>query len=423
LNADAESMYEVGDALDYMGRLVQAAKLDDNSSLAMMRKSSFLNYLVNLGSVYSQYRSLIPGENSGFYLDEIWQSTNFDHYSPVMRNYWQQMGEGNENHVVVQSTFQFLDPLEGKQHESASAQKIYQLANAVRSGFIEYGRFQVIPRGGDDDPTIESGDIGEFGAEYVNYIGDLFIKGSGDNHAISYNDAVQGSVGNCYLIAAMAAIAAYRPDAIQSMIHDNGDGTYDIRFENAFGLIRVGGFFSEQEYTTTIRIDADLPTKTSMSTPRNYTDLVYAKALDESSSGKKELWVALLEKAYAVHYGGKSYAGIKGGDAGHAMARILGGEMTVDNYYSFAGFSEAELLTKLKKAIEQKHPSTIGTKKGITNVMDTQGMIRMTDNHVYVPLAVDSIKREVTLYNPHGRIETYHVSVLAQACDFLSIAS
>jgi hypothetical protein len=54
LNADAASMYEVGNALDYMGRLVQVAEAVDDVKLDQeVLKASTLSHLVNLGGAYA----------------------------------------------------------------------------------------------------------------------------------------------------------------------------------------------------------------------------------------------------------------------------------------------------------------------------------------------------------------------------------
>ena len=47
-------------------------------------------------------------------------------------------------------------------------------------------------------------------------------------------DAIkQGSIGNCYFLASLAAVAKSNPEAIKNMIKDNGDGTYTVTFPGA----------------------------------------------------------------------------------------------------------------------------------------------------------------------------------------------
>ncbi len=47
-------------------------------------------------------------------------------------------------------------------------------------------------------------------------------------------DAIkQGSIGNCYFLASLAAVAKSNPESIKNMIKDNGDGTYTVTFPGA----------------------------------------------------------------------------------------------------------------------------------------------------------------------------------------------
>jgi len=46
----------------------------------------------------------------------------------------------------------------------------------------------------------------------------------------SMNDINQGYLGDCYLLSALAEVAKQDPSAIQSMITDNGNNTYGVRF-------------------------------------------------------------------------------------------------------------------------------------------------------------------------------------------------
>jgi hypothetical protein len=116
--------------------------------------------------------------------------------------------------------------------------------------------------------------------------------------SISYDDVVQGSIGDCYLAASLSAVAAANPDFIKNAIKDNGDNTYTVRF-----------FENGREVKVTV--DGDLAQGSA-------GNIRYAK----SRTGN-ELWVGLLEKAYAQWKGGYETIG-NGGLAGDVISALTG---------------------------------------------------------------------------------------------------
>ena len=113
------------------------------------------------------------------------------------------------------------------------------------------------------------------------------------------DDVNQGAIGDCYLVAALAAIAASTPGEIYNMIKDNGDGTVNVRmFDPTGGGAPTAKYFTIQKSLVT-----------------------------NGRHSEGALWVPLLEKAYAtmgVVPGGKvskSYA--KMGDGGGSDVAFL----------------------------------------------------------------------------------------------------
>lgn len=105
----------------------------------------------------------------------------------------------------------------------------------------------------------------------------------------SEDDVAQGAIGDCYLMAALAAVAKARPELIRQLIVDLGDGTYAVTF-----------YRNHKQYY--VRTDGDLPV-TSTGT------LAYA-----SFGAQGSLWAAIYEKAYAVfRSNADSYASLDGG--------------------------------------------------------------------------------------------------------------
>jgi len=144
------------------------------------------------------------------------------------------------------------------------------------------------------DPAVVPADSKRLGWETVPD-GKLFIKGP------SGSDVEQNYLGDCYLMAAASAVAHSAPKDIEKMFTRKSDGTYDVRLYSNDGGKLVAH---------TINIDAELP--------RNgWYGYYYA-----GDKNPKELWPALLEKAFAVRAG--NYNAIQGGEPGNAMASITG---------------------------------------------------------------------------------------------------
>ncbi|MGA9525906.1 MAG: C2 family cysteine protease [Myxococcaceae bacterium] len=125
--------------------------------------------------------------------------------------------------------------------------------------------------------------------------GALFIEGP------HRDDVIQGQIGDCYLVASLSAIASQSPEALEKAIRDNGDGTYTVRFYE-------GPYHSEPKQVE-ITIDGQLPGRSGR--------------LYGHGSNAQELWVGLIEKAYAQWKGDYEAIG-NGGSPGDVMSAVLG---------------------------------------------------------------------------------------------------
>jgi len=148
-----------------------------------------------------------------------------------------------------------------------------------------------------------------------------------DNGATS-TDVIQGQLGDCYLLASLASVADKL--GIRTSFIDNGDRTWTIRLYDLNGIRKV-------DYIT---VDSYLPVDANGSS-------IYANF-------DKELWVALIEKAYAQYNetGGtwhleksNSYQAIVGGYPVLALESITG----VPTKCNF--FSDAMAQTTLNKSL------------------------------------------------------------------------
>lgn len=176
----------------------------------------------------------------------------------------------------------------------------------LRSLAAEQGRLPAGSQQGESVPTIEAGDTGT--AEVVS--GQLFTQGAGDEHDVDMNDVRQGLIGDCYFVAVLAAIARVRPDLIRDMVRDNGDGTYTVTFQIRQGFSGLFGAYSDK----TVTVDGTF--WQSDGSP------IYAGPGDSGPDGA-ELWVMVIEKAWAELHGG--YGEITGGNVdGNARTALTG---------------------------------------------------------------------------------------------------
>ncbi|MEA5572093.1 C2 family cysteine protease [Calothrix sp. UHCC 0171] len=145
---------------------------------------------------------------------------------------------------------------------------------------------------------------------YQQASGSLFQNG------ISYQDITQGQINDCFFLAGLAATAINSVQTIENMFIDNGDNTFTIKFWR-------------NQIADYVTVDRYLPTDSS-------GNFVYASKGKNYNNSTNELWVALVEKAYAqLNESGwiyqdntNSYSGIaQGGYIGDALQHITGNKV------------------------------------------------------------------------------------------------
>jgi len=181
-----------------------------------------------------------------------------------------------------------------------------------------------------------------------------------------YNDIAQGMLGDCYLLATISSLVQANPAFIKQVVAPLGDGTYVVRF-------------FQNGKPVYLRIDADLPMYSS-----RY--LAYAQP---SLTG--EIWVSLIEKAYAYfRYGANSYGSLNGG----WMAQVhehLTGNMAMS--YS-TNLGSSTLLNLLAGGIAAGKTVTVGSRYWASGPI--------VPLHAYMVQAVNVQTSTVMVYNPWG---------------------
>ncbi len=203
---------------------------------------------------------------------------------------------------IALSEGEAIEALRG--HEGQLVVKVHTGA-AVKVGRIDPKVFKAQPKLTVDEDTGKTDDY-----SYQEYVGELFLARDGVEGP-SVMDVDQGSLGDCYLIAAMGAVAASNPDIIRDMIdYDASTGQYTVTFQE---LQRNGRFKPHSEV-----VDNYLPTRRG---GRNRT--AYALSDSAFDADNQALWPAIIEKAYAQWQGGYHVLD-EGGSSARAMQLFTG---------------------------------------------------------------------------------------------------
>ena len=223
------------------------------------------------------------------------------------------------------------------------------------------------------DPAVMKDDTG---LKYEWVKGQLFVGG------VSKDDVVQGMIGNCYMVAAFASVAAQSPKAIQEAIKDNGDGTYTVRFfQPSYG--------TGAPTPVNVTVDGQLPTR--------WGGLNYGKGKDRA-----ELWVPLLEKAYAQWKGGYENIG-HGGAAGEVMGALTGRRSS----YTWLSTSanEQSIFNQLKGSLAAGKSAAAGTHGEESKPMYTGSGMYADHAYSITGTSEENGVRYVHLRNPWGEVE------------------
>ncbi len=224
------------------------------------------------------------------------------------------------------------------------------------------------------DPVVLKADLKRVRQEVIK--GGELVK-----NGISGNDVMQKYLADCYLIAAMSAVARANPELIEKAFQKRTDGTYDVTIYEPKGAKWV---------PVKVRIDADLP-------HNDWYHLSYASGRDE-----KELWPALLEKAFAQRAG--SYGAIESGVPGDALSALTGKPSSMIDFQA-AGVKADQVFDALALALKEKRPATASTYGESSHAKYTNSGIYA--DHAYSVWGVETSggKKYVQLRNPWGESE------------------
>jgi hypothetical protein len=190
------------------------------------------------------------------------------------------------------------------------------------------------------------------------------------------SEVSQGSIGDCYLLAAMIGVADDYASVLETMFTDNGNGTWGVRF------------YAPNDEPLYVTVSNVLP----------------ASGLGDATSGA--LWVSLIEKAYVeweVHYKAETnaYDSIDGGDS-RGLQAILGRSST---YYSVQRYTLDAWSTTVKNTVINALNSgqeVLYGSNSTGNIDADNGKTNLVGSHMFAVLGFDAVKDEFILQNPWG---------------------
>ncbi|TFK23793.1 cysteine proteinase [Coprinopsis marcescibilis] len=233
-----------------------------------------------------------------------------------------------------------------------------------------------------------------------------FFKKDG---APSSEDIIQGDIGDCWFLAALAAISAV-PGLLEEICtaRDEEVGVYGFVFhrDNGWKAVIIDDFlftntpkYEEltEEEKRLYHFDKDEYTRLSKG---GKGSLTYAK-----SGAQGETWVPLIEKAYAKFYG--NYDHLNGGWTGEAIEDLTGSfnlaSLTCD-ILDLERFWTEELLKVNKDRVFSCSFNELSNKRNGKDDVRVQGLV---GQHAYSVLRAKDYngKRFLVIRNPWGESE------------------
>lgn len=188
----------------------------------------------------------------------------------------------------------------------------------------------------------------------------------------SLEDIAQGTLNDCYLFAAMAALVHSDPGRIKSMIKNNHNGTYTVDFEGMSA------------------------TKTEKQTVND----AFVKGR-HGNLRRHALWPLIIEKAYAKALGGLDNLDT-GGNPGAAVEDLK--DLDAKNFRPHDK-KPSEILARLSKAQKDRKPTTILSppeNKATKEQIKLSHTANLHFWHSYAVVGVDERARKIKLFNPWG---------------------
>lgn len=210
----------------------------------------------------------------------------------------------------------------------------------------------------------------------------LYKNESDQCASITYKAIAQGTIGDCYLEAVIASIAASSPGKIRDMIKDNGNGTYTVTFPG--------------DRTHPITVAA--PTEAEMGI--------------NAEPSQYGIWPNVLEKAFGAYFvkhsflGKKAYSSTEGADGGgfaSQSTKFLTGKPVTEHWLS--GWRGSATNENIKRELTAAFAEGRAVTCSIGAIRHGQTKDGFTKRHVYSIIGWDPQGKDggtLTIRNPWG---------------------
>lgn len=200
--------------------------------------------------------------------------------------------------------------------------------------------------------------------------------------SITYKAIAQGTIGDCYLEAVIASIAASGPAKIRNMIQDHGDGTYTVTFPG--------------DRAHPIKVNA--PTEAEMGL--------------NTEAGEYGIWPNVLEKAFGEYFvehsilptkGYSSTEGADGGGFASQSTKLLTGKSV--NEYWCSGWRSSKTNQNIKRELTEAFADGRAVTCSIGSIARGETKDGFTKRHVYSIIGWDPNGNDggtLTIRNPWG---------------------
>ncbi|GIQ78160.1 C2 family cysteine protease [Bradyrhizobium sp. RD5-C2] len=233
------------------------------------------------------------------------------------------------------------------------------------------------------DPTLppDAGASGWTLQGYSTVTGPLYSSAG----AATVNDICQGADGDCELMSGLIDVVVFHPQVMSSMIVDNGNGTYGVRF-----------YVNGQETWETVNDEFPVVKGTELDYGHNYNEQPTA------------MWVALVEKAYAQlsssgqigHPAVNSYNNISADPPTDVFENLT--DATSVNYYLSSSSSWYSNKSVYIAALSNHDDVILEIPSTSPYTYDSAGNIQLVPDHAFGVVGYDSATGNFIVRNPWG---------------------